>query len=157
MAEILDNPDPRPGRRRLLAGMTAGGAVAALGGCAIYGSPTGQAAAPSYPAGGDAGSAPAGPGGAVLARLADIPVGGGTVLADQGVVLTQPSAGTVKGFSSVCTHQGCTVASVSGGTINCPCHGSRYAITDGSVTAGPAPRPLPPVPVTVDGDTVTRA
>jgi len=157
MAEILDGRGPHPGRRRLLALATAGGAVAALGGCATYGSPTGQAAAPSYPAGGGAGGAPAGAGGAVLARLSGIPVGGGTVLADQGVVLTQPVAGTVKCFSAICTHQGCTVASVSGGTINCPCHGSRYSITDGSVTVGPAPRPLPPVPVTVKGDTVVRA
>ena len=63
------------------------------------------------------------------------------VLADRGIVLTQPVAGTFKGFSSTCTHQGCAVSQVVGGTINCPCHGSRFAVADGSVTAGPAPSP----------------
>jgi hypothetical protein len=40
-------------------------------------------------------------------------------------------------------------AAVSGGTINCPCHGSKYRVADASVAAGPAPRPLAPQPITV--------
>ena len=92
----------------------------------------------------------------MLGQLSDIPVGGGKILASQGVVLTQPTAGTVKGFSPICTHQGCTVSTVSGGTINCPCHGSRYSITDGSVQAGPAPRSLSAVAVVVDGGAVRK-
>ena len=28
------------------------------------------------------------------------------------------------GLSAICTHMGCTVRNVSGGTINCPCHGT---------------------------------
>ncbi|MET7498273.1 Rieske (2Fe-2S) protein, partial [Streptomyces sp900116325] len=40
------------------------------------------------------------------------------------------------------------------GTINCPCHGSRYRITDAAVVAGPAPRPLAAEPITVVGDTI---
>jgi nitrite reductase/ring-hydroxylating ferredoxin subunit len=35
-----------------------------------------------------------------------------------------------------CTHQGYIVASVSGGTINCPCHGSKFSIANGSVVNG---------------------
>ena len=73
------------------------------------------------------------------------------MLAAQDVVLTQPVAGTFKAFSATCTHQGCTVAEVAGGTINCPCHGSKFAVADGAVTAGPAPRPLPEKAVTVKG------
>jgi Rieske Fe-S protein len=151
------------GRRQLLAVLTAAGSAVALGGCATYGAPfstPAPATASSAPAatdtasggatggasGGATSSAPAA-GGPVLAQLSDIPVGGGKILANQGVVLTQPTAGTVKGFSPICTHQGCTVSTVSGGTINCPCHGSRYSITDGSVQAGPAPRSLPSVAV----------
>ena len=58
-------------------------------------------------------------------------------------MLTQPEAGTFTAFSATCTHQGCAVTEVVGGTINCPCHGSKFAIADGSVTAGPGPEPAP--------------
>ena len=83
---------------------------------------------------------PAGPAGkgSVLATVGDVPVGGGVVLADRDVVVTQPVPGTFQAFSATCTHQGCTVSEVANGTINCPCHGSRFAVADGSVTAGPA-------------------
>jgi Rieske Fe-S protein len=46
------------------------------------------------------------------------------------------------------------VFEVVGGTINCPCHGSKFAVADGSVSAGPAPRPLPEQPVTVQGTSI---
>ena len=51
--------------------------------------------------------------------------------ADQNVVVTQPTQGTFEGFSATCTHQGCQLATVAGGTINCGCHGSQFSITDG--------------------------
>ena len=76
---------------------------------------------------------------AKLAATADVPVGGGVILTDAQLVITQPKAGTFKAFSAICTHQGCAVSTVENGTINCPCHGSEFAITDGSVVAGPAP------------------
>nr|WP_246400893.1 Rieske (2Fe-2S) protein [Jiangella mangrovi] len=85
------------------------------------------------------------------------------ILADQGVVITQPTAGDFRGFSSVCTHQGCTVTSVGDGTIDCACHGSRFSIEDGSVVqaaAGLSPDdqdPLPEVAVSVDGDQISIA
>ena len=78
-------------------------------------------------------------------------MGGGTILADQKVVVTQPTAGQFKAFTAICTHMGCTVASVANGTINCPCHGSQYSIKDGSVVGGPAPAPLAPIPFTISG------
>ena len=87
--------------------------------------------------------------GPVLARTAEIPVGGGKVFADQQLVVTQPSRGTFKCFTAVCTHQGCTVADVGGGAINCGCHGSRFNITDGSVVRSPAQRPLKSKRITV--------
>ncbi|MFJ5263074.1 Rieske (2Fe-2S) protein [Streptomyces sp. NPDC088387] len=104
---------------------------------------------------GDAESSPAT--GPELATTADVPVGGGTILADEKIVLTQPDQGEILAFSAVCTHQGCTVADVSGGTINCACHGSKFSITDGSVAHGPATRPLPKEQITVTGDSITRA
>ncbi|MEU6188808.1 Rieske (2Fe-2S) protein [Nocardia sp. NPDC047038] len=86
-----------------------------------------------------------------LAKTADIPVGGGVIVGD--TVVTQPSAGTFVGLSSVCTHAGCKVATVSGGTINCACHGSKFAL-DGSVVHGPASKPLAPKGIRVNGDSV---
>ncbi|MFI1813454.1 Rieske (2Fe-2S) protein [Streptomyces sp. NPDC020422] len=94
---------------------------------------------------------------AVLARTADIPVGGGRVFEDEKVVVTQPVAGRFKAFSAICTHQGCTVNKVADGTIDCPCHGSKYRITDGSVAAGPAPRRLPDERINVSDGTITLA
>ena len=88
---------------------------------------------------------------------ADVPVGGGIVLSDEQVVITQPTAGEFHAFTAVCTHAQCLVTAVSDGTINCPCHGSQYAIEDGSVVGGPAPAPLAEVDFTVDGDQITLA
>jgi Rieske Fe-S protein len=90
-----------------------------------------------------------------LGAAADVPVGGGAVFADQKVVVTQPTEGDFKGFSAVCTHQGCVVSNVDGGTINCLCHGSKFSIEDGSVENGPATRALGEVPVAVKGGQVT--
>ncbi|MFF0557145.1 Rieske (2Fe-2S) protein [Streptomyces sp. NPDC004266] len=96
-------------------------------------------------------------GGAPLARTSQIPVGGGTVFPKEKVVVTQPSTGEFKAFSAICTHQGCTVNKVADGTIDCPCHGSRFRVADGSVAAGPAPRPLPAEQIIVSGETITLA
>jgi len=91
----------------------------------------------------------AGPG-TTLGSTAQVPVGAGAVFADQQVVVTQPSAGTFEAFSAICTHQGCTVNDVTGGTINCSCHGSMFDITDGSVVRGPAQQALPRLGVTIE-------
>ncbi|MBV9312511.1 MAG: Rieske (2Fe-2S) protein [Pseudonocardia sp.] len=93
--------------------------------------------------------------GIALGPTSEVPVGGGKVFSAQKVVVTQPQAGTFKGFSAICTHEGCTVNNVSGGTINCPCHGSKFNIADGSVAHGPAARPLATKHVTAEGDTLT--
>jgi Rieske Fe-S protein len=95
--------------------------------------------------------------GETLGPSADVPVGGGTVFGDQKVVVTQPSAGDFKGFSAICTHQGCVVANVQDGTINCTCHGSKFSIEDGSVVTGPASSPLPRVDVAAKGGEITTA
>lgn len=144
-----------PSRRAVLAA----GAAAALAGCETYGGSSSDEQQPPPP---PAGSAPPPASGdnaapAALAKLSDIPVGGGKIFEDRKVVVTQPKAGTVKAFSTTCTHAGCDVTTVSRGTINCPCHGSRFEVADGSVAGGPAPRGLPAVPVTVDGDNIRLA
>jgi Rieske Fe-S protein len=89
-----------------------------------------------------------------VANVAEIPVGGGRVFPERRVVVTQPTAGQFRGFGIVCTHDGCELNAVADGTINCPCHGSRFAITDGSVVRGPARTGLRVEQVAVDGDRV---
>ncbi|MEV7970842.1 Rieske (2Fe-2S) protein [Sphaerisporangium sp. NPDC088356] len=86
--------------------------------------------------------------GVVLAKTKSIPLRGGKIIKGKYVV-TQPKKGVFRAFSAKCTHQGCAVASVSGGTINCPCHGSRFTISTGAVARGPAERPLPRKSITV--------
>jgi Rieske Fe-S protein len=138
-----------PRRTVAAAGIVAVAGVAAA--CTRYGAPTTQ------PTGGGAGTGPTAIAsvGTVLGKTSDVPVGGGTIFKNEQVVVTQPAAGTFKGFSAVCTHQSCIVANVANGTINCNCHGSKFKIADGSVANGPASSPLPERSVTVTGDQIT--
>lgn len=123
--------------------------------CAQYGNPSAPPAAggTSAETGTGTGAGNSG-GGTALGKTADVPVGGGRIFTNEQVVVTQPSAGTFKAFSAVCTHQGCTVAAVANGTINCTCHGSKFNIADGSVANGPASTPLAQRSVTVTGDQI---
>ena len=153
-------------RRTVLA--CAGAACAAtLAGCSTYNSNSGGVDAPqgtqstessSAPAAaGSGGSGGGGGGPAVLAKTSDVPVGGGTILTDKKIVITQPQSGTFHAFTAVCTHAGCTVGSVSSGTINCPCHGSRFNINNGAVVNGPAASPLAPIHIQVQGTSIVQA
>lgn len=114
---------------------------------------SGMAAQPSSSASAMAGgnAKEAGPMGTVLGMAAEIPVGGGKAYTDAKVVVTQPTKGEYKAFSAVCTHVGCICNQVADGTIDCPCHGSKFRITDGSVVTGPATAPLAAKKVTVSG------
>ena len=64
-----------------------------------------------------------------------------------------PGAVAVASASWITTDAGARPANANG-TINCPCHGSRYAITDGSVVQGPARTGLRVEQVAVDGDEI---
>lgn len=87
--------------------------------------------------------------GTVLGAASEVPVGGGKIYAAAKVVVTQPARGQYKAFSAVCTHVGCIMSEVANGTIDCPCHGGQFKITNGAVVAGPPPSPLPARPVKV--------
>ncbi|HET6859899.1 MAG TPA: Rieske (2Fe-2S) protein [Streptomyces sp.] len=153
----------RTSRRTVLAaGAAAAGCVLAAG-CTEYGGENDgggdPAPEPSKPPGSDpaedqpsGGAAPES--GKQLARTSEIPVGGGRVFGAEKVVVTQPAAGAFKAFSAVCTHQGCLVKSVDGGTVNCPCHGSKFRIADASVAGGPAPKPLAARRIAVESDSI---
>ena len=140
-------------RQKVLLGAGLGLLTAVVAACTTYGKKpeaasesTATTAAAPTPSGGAAA-----PAGNVIAKTADVPVGSG-VIVDK-VVVTQPTAGVFKGFSSTCTHKGCTVDKIADGTIDCPCHGSKFNL-DGTVAKGPAQKPLPPENVTVQGDSI---
>lgn len=140
---------PELSRRAVLAA-ACGTCVTAVAGCATY--TTGQATpAPATAAAPDGAPAPAD------IAAADIPVGSGTVYPDQGVVIAQPTDGKFVAFSATCTHQGCTVSTVSGKTVTCTCHGSVFNLADGSVVTGPANRPLAEKQITVADGRITLA
>ena len=124
----------------------------------LRGAAVGAVALPALTACGSGADEAAAPqGGQALTSTEDVPVGGGTVLSDQKVVVTQPAQGDFKAFTAVCTHQGCVVASVKGGTINCDCHGSKFDAETGEVASGPASTPLEEVAIQVDGDRIVTA
>ncbi len=86
----------------------------------------------------------------MIGSASAVAVGSGAIFAKHSTVVTQPTRGEFRAFTTTCTHQGCPVDQVEGDQIVCPCHGSRYSVTDGSVVAGPAPAPLAERPVDVE-------
>jgi len=154
--------------RRVVLAAGATGVAGVLAGCQVYGREAAPPPAPPPPAagGGDAGGGGQdgeGSGGTPVASTADVEVGGGLILADQNLVVTQPTAGDFKGFSATCTHLGCKVESIADGVIQCPCHNSEYSIVDGSVVRaadGLTPdqqAPLPPAAIAVEGENIVLA
>lgn len=131
----------RTSRRIVFQGLGALGVAAALAGCG---------------GGGDSGGAAPAPGTA-LATTSEVPVGGGIVLPDANVVITQPTEGTFRGFNTTCTHAGTAVNAVDGAEIVCPNHGSRFSIADGSAVQGPASTPLASIELSVEGDEILLA
>ena len=173
----LDQPHPHPAapsRRSVLraAGLVAlaggGTALAACSADADVAAPAASPAAPSSAASSSAASpsasasasasssasssaaVPAGP----SVAASEVPVGGGVILKDAKYVVTQPTKGDYKAFSSICTHKGCPVSEITGDEIICKCHGSKFSIKDGSVTSPPANQPLAEAKTTVAGDKV---
>ena len=156
--------DQRATRRGVLLGVGLAGVGGVLAGCSTAPvpydaneagvAPGATAATPSASssamAGQAAGMAQGGAStGTLLAKVTDIPVGGGVVFSDHKVVVTQPAKGVFRAFSAVCTHVGCICNKVANGTIDCPCHGAEFKITDGAVVTGPAPAPLSARKITV--------
>lgn len=93
--------------------------------------------------------------GRVQVPAADVPVGSGLIVSDSSWVVTQPSAGTYRAFDRTCPHAACPVSQVQQDQIVCTCHGSRFAIADGSVLQGPAQEGLTEASVSESGGTLT--
>jgi Rieske Fe-S protein len=136
----------RPRRRTVIVGAGLGTITAALAACSTYGKPAADSSSSATAEKSGSSAAPS-----ALAKTADVPVGGGVIVGD--TVVTQPTAGVFKGLSSVCTHAGCNVNAIADGTIDCPCHGSKFNL-DGTVAHGPATKPLAAKAITVQGDSI---
>jgi Rieske Fe-S protein len=77
----------------------------------------------------------------------------------ESVIVHRENNGTIRVFSARCTHLGCQIDRIVGDEAVCPCHGSRYR-ADGTVSAGPATRPLRPFRIEPDpasGGWIARA
>lgn len=150
---------PLTDRRGVLKGLGLGaGIVTGAGVLAACSSPSVQPdPSANDPAGSGEGRPASGTTTGKATPTSEIPVGGGTIFAASMTVVTQPKAGTLKAFDTTCPHQGCAVAQVADGTIDCPCHGSQFDITTGQPVTGPAVTGLTPKTITVTGDTFTVA
>ncbi|HET7195328.1 MAG TPA: Rieske (2Fe-2S) protein [Nocardioides sp.] len=158
--------EPLPSRRIVFQGLSALGVAAVLAGCGGEDRQQPQASQPSEPPTSEPSSpdkpspgkkstkdSPA----RELAATAEIPVGGGIVLTDARIVITQPQRGEFRAFSAVCTHEGQTVGRVEDNTITCLFHGSQYDAATGDVTTGPATAGLAPVRIAVKRGSIVRA
>jgi len=135
----------RATRRIVFHGLGALGVAVALAGCA------------SDDGGGDGdGGSNDVAAGTELTTTDQVPVGGGIVLVDEKVVVTQPTEGDFKAFTAICTHQQLLVGEVENGVIHCDNHGSEFDFATGEVTQGPAAAPLATVAITVDGDKILK-
>ena len=144
----------RSSSRRAVLASACAACTAALAGCARYTTSNGLAGAPAPAA---TTSSTSGAASSAGTNASAVPVGGGKVLTAQKIVITQPQAGSFHAFTAICTHQGCIVNAVSAGTIDCPCHGSKYSAVNGSVVNGPATLPLAAVSIKVQGTSIVQA
>ncbi|MYU21649.1 Rieske (2Fe-2S) protein [Streptomyces sp. SID8352] len=71
---------------------------------------------------------------------ADSEVGKGEtkLYGDQRVVVSRAEDGTLRAFSTICTHQACVIKKLDGTKLVCPCHGSEFDARTGEVLRSPA-------------------
>jgi Rieske Fe-S protein len=86
----------------------------------------------------------------VIAHAGDIPVGDSKIFSyptdTNPCLLLRPAENTYVAYSRICTHTSCPVFyRPEENRIICPCHCGFFSVTDGSVLAGPPPRPLPQI------------
>jgi Rieske Fe-S protein len=155
---VTDNRVPKTAgdasRRTIMSGIVGVGVgVPLLAACGSDDSESssGGSGSGSGDGGSDSGASKSG----ALGKTSEVPVGGAKIFKTEKVMVSQPSKGEFKAFSTVCTHQGCPITRIEGKEIECNCHGSRFAVADGSVANGPASKPLKELKVTVKGEDLT--
>ena len=141
----------------------AGASLAACGGDASSGGGSGGGNSGGGNSGGGSSDkdskAASSPNEATIAAESDVAPGSAVTFKDAGspAVLVHLENGDFVAYSAVCTHQGCTVA-YKNSQLACPCHGSVFDPAKGAeVIAGPAPSPLPEIPVKIEGGDVLKA
>ncbi len=148
MAEDTPNSTPDPSRRAVMGGFVGVGVgVPLLAACGSDDSSSDSSAGTS------GGSTSTGP----IGKTSDVPVGGAKIYTAEKVMVSQPTSGDFKAFSTICTHQGCAIKQLNAAQkeIECNCHHSTFSITDGSVKQGPANKPLNELKVAVSGEEIT--
>lgn len=105
----------------------------------------GLAAAACSPGGG---AGPAGPTAPVdLGGEQEVARGSATLYRDHNVVVSRDRDGSLKAYSTICTHGRCPINKLKGTTLVCSCHGSEFDARTGEVLQAPATEPLEEVPV----------
>ncbi len=97
-----------------------------------------------------------GPVTAAVATTGDIPphTGKTVSLGNRPVLLITTPEGQQRAFLANCTHLGCVVRyREEENDIFCACHNSVFDI-EGNNISGPAPRPLPQLPIEIDNDNI---
>jgi Rieske Fe-S protein len=94
-----------------------------------------------------------------ITALSAVPVGGSLAFRYPGphddCILIRAAPDQLLAYGQKCTHLSCAVVPrVEEGVIRCPCHEGTFDLSTGRKLAGPPPRPLPRVTLSVRGDDV---
>jgi nitrite reductase/ring-hydroxylating ferredoxin subunit len=94
-----------------------------------------------------------------IASLSELPVGASVVFQypqpHDDCILVRTTPETLVAYSQKCTHLSCAVVpSLKDGVLRCPCHEGSFDLHTGRKIAGPPPRPLPRVTLSVRGDDI---
>ncbi|MFD7711605.1 Rieske (2Fe-2S) protein [Streptomyces sp. NPDC059785] len=93
--------------------------------------------------GGDGKAAPATPTAPVeLGAQSEVTKGGAKLYKDHNVVVSRANDGSLKAYSTICTHAGCPINKLEGTKLTCSCHGSEFDAATGRVLHAPATAPL---------------
>ena len=92
----------------------------------------------------------------LVGDLNDIPVAGVKLFSyptpDDRCIMVRLAPDHVVAYSQKCTHLSCAVYySAERQQLLCPCHNGVFSVRDGSVIAGPPPRPLPQIEIETRG------
>ncbi|MFH9398168.1 Rieske 2Fe-2S domain-containing protein [Streptomyces sp. NPDC017638] len=86
-----------------------------------------------------------------LGKESEVAKGGAKLYRDHNVVVSRARDGSLKAYSTICTHAGCPINKLEGTTLVCPCHGSRFDAVTGEVVQAPATQPLTELAVKATG------
>jgi nitrite reductase/ring-hydroxylating ferredoxin subunit len=93
----------------------------------------------------------------IKASTRDIPAGTmvGIDSGDKSILIANVG-GQFYAINNICTHMGCSLSNgtLRGNQVQCPCHGSTFDVTNGSLVHGPARLPEPSYKVTVEGENI---